>query len=98
MPRDDDRVGRPRAARYSGAVSRFQPADRPVPKLAIDCRWLRRTIDSSRVGDPFVMLCTHIVRDGKECVGPFLEDMETECRLWEPNERVAARMRPIALD
>lgn len=44
------------------------------------------------------MLCTHIVRDGRDCVGPFLEDMETDCRLWEPNERVAARVRPARLD
>jgi hypothetical protein len=79
-------------------VSRFPPPERRVARLAIDCRWLRRTIDSSRVADPFLMLCTHIVRDGKECVGPFLEDMETDCRLWEPNERVAARIRPVARD
>ena len=64
--------------------------------MAIDCRWLRRTIDSSRPGDPFRMLCTHIVRDGRDCIGPFLEDMETGCQLWEPNERLAARIRPIA--
>ena len=63
--------------------------------MAIDCRWLRRTIDSSRSADPFLMLCTHIVRDGRACVGPFLEDMETPCRLWEPNDRVAARIRPV---
>ena len=60
--------------------------------LAIDCRWLRRTIDSSRAQSPFRTICTHIVRDGKDCVGPFLEEMETECRLWEPNERLAARL------
>ncbi len=60
--------------------------------LAIDCRWLRRTIDSSHAQSPFRTICTHIIRDGKDCVGPFLEDMETECRLWEPNERLAARL------
>jgi hypothetical protein len=49
--------------------------------MAIDCQWLRRTIDSSRP-DPFVTLCTHIVRDGEDCVGPFLEDVETGCGLW----------------
>lgn len=58
--------------------------------MAIECRWLRRTIDSSRP-DPYVMLCTHIIRDGKDCVGPFLEDVETDCRLWDPNEQAAAR-------
>jgi hypothetical protein len=79
-------------------VSRFLPTPRPQPKLAIECRWLRRTIDSGHVTDPFRMLCTHIVRDGKDCVGPFLEDMETECQLWEPNERLAARIKQLAAD
>jgi hypothetical protein len=67
------------------------------PQLAIDCQWLRRTIDSSFPQDPFRMLCTHIVREGHECIGPFLEDMETACRLWEPNERVTARVRRLEL-
>ena len=53
--------------------------------MAIDCQWLRRTIDSSRP-DPFVTLCTHIVRDGEDCTGPFLEDIETNCGLWTPAE------------
>ena len=61
--------------------------------MAVDCQWLRRTIDSGHTQNPFRTLCTHIVRDGKDCVGPFLEDMETECRLWEPNERLVARLR-----
>ncbi|MBM3139480.1 MAG: hypothetical protein FJZ92_04500 [Chloroflexi bacterium] len=79
-------------------MSPFPPPERRVPRMAIDCRWLRRTLDSSRPNDPFLMLCTHIVRDGQECVGPFLEDMETDCRLWEPNDRVAARIRALASD
>lgn len=70
-------------------------SEQPVARMAIDCRWLRRTIDSSRSADPFRMLCTHIVRDGRDCVGPFLEDMETTCRLWEPNDRVRARIRQL---
>ena len=61
-----------------------------LPQLAVDCQWLRRTIDSSRQ-DPYAMLCTHIVRDGQDCVGPFLEDVETECGLWQPNEQARAR-------
>ena len=64
--------------------------------MAIDCQWLRRTIDSDRVNDPFVMLCTHIVRDGRECIGPFLEDVETSCGLWEPNARLVERRRAMA--
>ena len=60
------------------------------PHMAIDCQWLQRTIESSRL-DPYVMRCTHIVRDGKDCVGPFLEDVETACGLWDPNLLAAAR-------
>lgn len=59
-------------------------------RLAVDCQWLRRTIDSSRP-DPYLMICSHIVRDGQDCIGPFLEDVETECGLWEPNARARAR-------
>lgn len=58
--------------------------------MAIECRWLKRTIESSRP-DPYVMRCTHIVREGKNCVGPFLEDVETACGLWDPNAQAAAR-------
>ncbi|RJQ13161.1 MAG: hypothetical protein C4558_00530 [Dehalococcoidia bacterium] len=60
-------------------------------RLAIECRWLRRTIDSSRL-DPYVMLCNHIVREGKDCIGPFLENLETSCGLWDPNETALARI------
>ncbi len=59
---------------------------------AVDCLWLRRTLDTKRQEDPFLMLCTHIVRDGRDCIGPFLENIETACQLWEPNERLAARL------
>ena len=58
-----------------------------TPKLAIDCMWLRRTIDSTQTTNPFLTLCSHIIRDGKACVGPFLDQMETDCRLWDPSER-----------
>lgn len=51
--------------------------------LAADCRYLRRTIDSSRADGPLVCLCEHPIRSGFDCVGPFLEDMPTDCRLWE---------------
>jgi hypothetical protein len=61
-----------------------------LPQLAVDCQWLRRTIDSSRT-DPYAMLCQHIVRDGQDCVGPFLEDVETECGLWQPNDQARER-------
>jgi hypothetical protein len=61
------------------------------PRMAFECQWLRRTIETARL-DPYVMLCTHIIRDGKDCVGPFLDDVETDCRLWDPNEQARARI------
>lgn len=64
--------------------------NRPAPRMAIECAWLKRTIDSSRP-DPYVMVCSHIVRDGADCVGPFLEDVETDCGLWDANEQARAR-------
>jgi len=53
-------------------------------RLAADCLFLRRTMDLSRREEPLVTLCTHPVRDGFECVGPFMDDMPTPCGLWEP--------------
>lgn len=52
------------------------------PHLAIHCRFLRRTWDVDR-RDPNVTLCQHPVREGKDCIGPFLEDLTTTCGLWE---------------
>lgn len=52
-------------------------------RLAADCRFLRRTIDSSRADGPLVCLCEHPVRDGFDCIGPFLDEMPTDCGLWE---------------
>ena len=43
-------------------------------KLAIGCRHLRRTIDSSRLDGPVVCICEHPVRSGFDCIGPFIED------------------------
>ena len=68
------------------------PSDSPAyQRMAVECRWLKRTLDTSTPDDPFLMLCTHIIRDGRDCIGPFLENLETDCQLWEPNERLAAR-------
>lgn len=54
-------------------------------RLAAQCRYLRMTLDPARRGE-LLNLCLHIVRDGRECVGPFLEDHETSCGLWEAKE------------
>jgi hypothetical protein len=52
-------------------------------RLAIQCRHLRRTIDASRADGPVVCVCDHPVRSGFDCVGPFIEDLPTDCGLWE---------------
>lgn len=67
-----------------------------MPGYAADCCYLRRTIDSSRLDGPVVTLCTHPIRDGFDCVGPFLDETSTECQLWEEHPgrtvpRVAGR-------
>ncbi len=56
-------------------------------KLAVDCKWLHRTLAIGDSNDPYRMLCTHIIRNGDNCVGPFLENLETDCLLWEASER-----------
>ena len=61
--------------------------------MAIDCQWLKRSIDSAR-RDPYAMSCMHIIREGEDCVGPFLEDVETACRLWDYGGR--ASKGPVA--
>jgi hypothetical protein len=59
------------------------------PPFAIHCRHLRRTLEPGRV-EQFVALCLHPVREGKECVGPFLEDLSTSCGLWESSPQSQA--------
>lgn len=51
-------------------------------RLAVHCQYLKRTIEPGRA-DPLVALCQHPVREGKACIGPFLEDLQTTCGLWE---------------
>lgn len=70
----------------------IRSTDHAEEKYAIDCKHLKRTIDRERP-DPYAMLCTHIVRDDKDCIGPFLEDIETECGLWEPNIELVNRQK-----
>ena len=62
-------------------------------RLASDCRFLRRTIESGRLDGPLVCLCEHPIRSGFECVGPFLEDLPTSCQLWE--EKLPAGALPV---
>jgi hypothetical protein len=64
-------------------------------RLAIYCRYLRRTIDPARNDtDHIVAMCTHVIRDGSDCVGPFLEDLPTDCQLWEPRPLDHYRLPP----
>lgn len=46
------------------------------------CAHLKMTLDSKQIGG-VVNICTHLVRDGMQCVGPFLDDHETTCGFWE---------------
>jgi hypothetical protein len=52
------------------------------PGLAVHCAYLKRSIEPGR-GDALTMVCQHPVREGKACVGPFLDDLTTSCGLWE---------------
>ncbi len=65
-------------------VERHEPL-----RLAARCRYLQVTLAEPRAGQVHGLrnLCRHIVRDGSECVGPFLEDTETTCGLWEERPR-----------
>lgn len=61
----------------------------PLPRLAALCCYLRLTIDlARRENERVVALCSHVVREGSDCVGPFLEEATTACGLWEPRARV----------
>jgi hypothetical protein len=55
-------------------------------RLAAKCLYLRMTM-GERPGSGLVNICQHIVREGRECVGPFLDDHETPCGLWEAKPR-----------
>jgi hypothetical protein len=58
----------------------IEPTTPPAP-LAVHCQYLIRSASSDR-REP-ASICTHPVRDGRECIGPFLEDLATDCGLWE---------------
>ena len=55
------------------------------PHLAAHCSFVGRARAS--VQGEARAVCQHPVRDGTECVGPFLEDLTTSCGLWEPHPR-----------
>ncbi|MCC7365538.1 MAG: hypothetical protein IT303_14325 [Dehalococcoidia bacterium] len=62
----------------------MQPTTAPdtTPRLAARCRYLRVTL-GDRPGGNLLNVCKHIIRDGRECVGPFLDEWETTCGFWE---------------
>jgi len=60
-------------------VAKLEPAG---PRLAGKCAFLRSTLSREVQGD-LVNLCMHIVREARQCVGPFLDDAQTTCGLWE---------------
>jgi hypothetical protein len=54
-------------------------------RIAARCRHLRTTLAA---GGDLANFCTHIVREGMPCVGPFLDDAPTDCGLWEEKPRL----------
>ena len=52
----------------------------PPRRYAARCVYLKMTLAR---GGYVLNLCQHIVREGSECVGPFLDETETTCGLWE---------------
>jgi hypothetical protein len=57
-------------------------------RVAARCAFLRVTFGDIP-GGHLVNICQHIVRDGSDCVGPFLDDAETSCGLWESKRGAA---------
>lgn len=55
---------------------------RRLPRTAARCRFVRMTLDRE-YGEGVRNLCQHVVREGRDCVGPFLDEWETDCGLWE---------------
>jgi hypothetical protein len=64
--------------------------DPPYPQLAADCLWLRRKTDPTQPV-PYTMTCGHIIREDRECVGPFIQGIGTDCKLWSISEHARAR-------
>ncbi len=54
----------------------------PTRRYASDCRYLQMTFGATPQ-QGLINVCRHIIRDGSPCVGPFLDDTETQCGLWE---------------
>ncbi|MPZ49364.1 MAG: hypothetical protein GEU75_08720 [Dehalococcoidia bacterium] len=55
----------------------------PITQLAVHCRYLTRAVEPGRI--ELCCTCQHPIREGQDCVGPFLEDIGTGCGLWEPH-------------
>lgn len=53
-----------------------------TPRFAAQCRYLQMTFGNTPDAG-LLNICRHVVRDGSLCVGPFLDDTETHCGLWE---------------
>jgi hypothetical protein len=60
----------------------FDPRDESG-HLTVHCSHLIQP-SGRGAGEP-VTLCSHPARDGRECVGPFLHDLATDCGLWDPH-------------
>lgn len=67
--------------------------EEPEQQFATQCRYLRITLGSlpGGGGGGLINLCQHIIREDRECVGPFLDETETTCGLWELHPRFAEK-------
>lgn len=79
------------AGQYSFVLGGGMPQDREPFRFAAQCLYLQVTMGDLRRGQGLVNICRHMIRDGRECVGPFLEDTETTCGLWEARPRSGLR-------
>ena len=59
-----------------------EPGQQPAPRYAAQCRYLQMTFGNTPDAG-LLNICRHVIRDGSICVGPFLDDTETHCGLWE---------------
>ena len=74
-------------------VARLENAE---PRIAGKCAFLRSTLSREVQGD-LQNICMHIVREAQDCIGPFLDDAQTTCGLWE-ERRPGQPLPPLPKD
>lgn len=64
-------------------------------QFATQCLYLKISLGAGPSSGGLINLCQHIIRDGRECVGPFLDETETTCGLWEIHPRFEGRQSTL---